>query len=110
MPPAVPLRKANSRTPSGSPNQSRPTSFTSSGEVIDDGPRPPPRVASVRGLGMGKSKSIQLHGSKESLDRAETNSPAVSPSHQVCSTSTTNYNTSDNVVLFDYNCLFCLLF
>ena len=72
------MRKVNSRTPSGSPNHSRPTSasFSSSGEIInDDLPRPPPRVASVRGHQMGKSKSVQWHGSRESLDRTETSSP-----------------------------------
>ena len=71
-PPAVPQRKGGgSRTPSDSPNRSRPPSFTSSGEgVVEDGPRPPPRVTSVRRLG-GLEKSMS-HGSKESLDQLET--------------------------------------
>ncbi|XP_019859385.1 PREDICTED: dedicator of cytokinesis protein 1 isoform X1 [Amphimedon queenslandica] len=78
-PPTVPLRRGNSRTPSGSPNQSRPTSLTSSGEATDDGPRPPPRVASVRNVGTGLSKSKSAEApSKEGFEKT---SPAASPNH-----------------------------
>ena len=75
-PPTIPLRKINSRTPSGSPNRSRPTSFSSSGEGLEDGPRPPPRVTSVRRHGLERSTSSQ--GSRESLDQLDNTSPSGS--------------------------------
>ena len=69
------------KTPSSSPGHSRPTSFSSSGgDQSDEGPRPPPRLASVRVGGLQRSSSAQS-GSQGSLDRfAAHDSPTASPS------------------------------